>query len=237
MEYLRAIDHIRKKLYELEVPAYYHPHMPDEIMNPKKPVREKLAPGKKVKRGLQGVHMVRTLDDPHMVQRAAYSIETMIDMHRKKVEFAFARAFDAVDVFNALDRYLLSLQSDVESGNQAVREYAKLVIAFRADTYKLYYAYMKRNPAALETLYQNFSPDKNFFAIMSLISGGAEDVSQLDPLKAKAYPPYPIDDAKPKSDEPSVEESFEASYGVSSAANKFLTDDGKSFNFEDFLNR
>lgn len=238
IHYARAVDHIKKRLFEVEVPAFYHPNMPANIVNPPPRVREKLVPGKIRKTGLNGIIALPPTVDPHQLQRASYSIETMLDMFNRKIEFALIQTFDIVEVLESLDRYLLSIKHDVEAGNQQITDYAKLVVRWRGEVYKHYYRYMKLNPAALARLHANNDPNKNFFSLMSAITGNDENVKRMDPLRAMAYPPYPVgtETANAKTETPEV--IMETSFGLpNSAVNKLLSGDGDKFDFDDFLNR
>lgn len=238
VHYARAIDHIKQRLFEVEVPAFYHPFMPAEIVNPQKPVKQKLVPGVRVKTGLNGMIVLPPVVDPNQLQRANYSIEVMLDMFNRKIEFGLVQTFDIVEILESLDRYLISIQHDVEAGNKKTIEYAKLVISWRAEVYKHYYRYMKLNPAAEARLYPNNDPNKNIFSIMAAIGGNSEDLGKMDPLKAKSFPPYAIDGIKQndKSESPAV--IMETSYGLpQSAINKMLSGEDTKFDLNEFLKR
>lgn len=238
VHYARAVDHIKKRRFEVEVPAFYHPFMPDDIVNPKPRVSERLAPGKRVKRGLNGVIVLPPVEDPNQLQRASYTIEIMLDMFNKKIEFSLMQTFDIVEILDSIDRYLISIQRDVESGNQKVVEYARVLVKWRDEVYKHYFRYMKQNPAAAARLYANNDPKKNFFSLMSTITGNDEEHRDLDPLRAKAYPPYPIDRNADKSEVTAGEVMMETSLGIpDSAINKMLNGEDNKFDFDDFLGR
>lgn len=232
--FLSAVEFIKNRNFEVLVPAFYHPHVPAEMLNSKPAPLERPNRFKPVatKRRLP-VPFYQPID-PNQLQRASYSIEIMLDMFRKKVEFQIAHDEDIPEIFDGLDRYLLSLQQDVETGNERSIEYARLVIAWRGEVYKHYYRYMKTHPAALEKLYPNNNPTQNLLHLMSSTGIRKENLA-LDPLRAKAEPPYQVDAVTPKGpDEFQSEDSMiESSLGLSKNFN--FNDDGKDFNFDDFL--
>lgn len=235
--YFSAAEYIKERKFPLQVPAYYNPFIPESMVNKTPQPLEKVNTLRMVGTRRCAGPMPRMLDDPDMLQRADYSIEIMVDMFKRKVVFHLMQSFDIVEILDGIDRYLLSLQHDVESGDERAIAYGKLMIAFREEIYKHYFRYMKTNPTALAKLYPNENLNKNFHTLLSAFSHGREDLQNLDPLKAKAFPPYTIEDPKDsKVDTFDANADTEISLGIS-AANKLLSDDGKSFDFEDFLKR
>jgi len=238
IHYARPIDHIKKRRFEVEVPAFYHPNMPADIVNPPVRVRERLAPGKRIKRGLNGAIALHPLVDPNQLQRASYTIENMIEMFSRKIEFSLVQTFDIVEILDSLDNYLISIKHDVEAGNQKIISYAKVLVEWRAEVYKHYYRYMKLNPTAASRLYANNDPNKNFFSLMNAITGDNAEYKDLDPLRAKAHPPYPIGVEKSRETVDSPDVIMETSLGLpKSAIDKMLGGDEAKFDFDDFLNR
>lgn len=233
--FISAVDYIKNRLFEVEVPAFYHPHMPEEMVNPPEYKKPKINRFRMTAVNPRPPILSRPVFDPNQLQRAKYSIEVMLDMFNKQIEFSLVQTFDVVEILENLDRYLLSLKADVDARDPKITEYAKLVIRYRAEVYKHYYRYMKLNPTALATLYPNNDPTKNIFSLIGGL-GTARDVANLDPLKAKAFPPYEIHDGSESEAEPSAEMLMETSLGISKV-NALLSDDGKNFSIDDFLKR
>ena len=236
--YLSVHEYITKHPFEVLVPAFYHPHMPANMVNPKPEPLEKPNRWRKVPTKRRSLLPFNPVEDPDRLQSAKYTIEIMLDMFRKKIEFQIVHDEDVVEIFEGLDRYLISLKTDVEMGDPKITEYAKLVIAWRDEVYKHYYRYMMTHPAAKEKLYPNNDPTKNLLHLMSIASGIRKEQYNLDPLRARAEPPYRIDSIKPKEKDGSLspEMSMESSLGLS-ASSTLLADDGKGFDFDDFLKR
>lgn len=229
--YLDAEEFIRKREFVLNVPAFYHPNMPDELVNPKPPVREKVNRFYPVQTGKRNLAPFRQIVDPMQKQIAHYSVEVMIDMFQKKIEFEMIHDEDVVEILDGIDRYLVMIRPYIEDMIEDITVYAKKMIAFRSEVYKHYFRYMNLNPAALQSLYPNNDPKRNIFTLMSL--GVKKERLKLEPLKARAFPPYDLEDCKPK--EAAVDDNviIESSLGISTAA--LLKDDGKDFDFHHFL--
>lgn len=231
--YLSAADSFKKKLYDVSVPAYYQPHLPPDFV--KKPHQ----PRPKINR-LTMTPVNKRMEapfyqplDPHQMERASYSIERMIDMHEKHVTFTIINDYDLPSILTEIDDYLLSLKEDVRLGVDEAVNYARLVVKFRKEIYKDYYRYMKTNPTALEELYPGYSIENNLFAVLGQVNQGMHDI---DPLRTKQHPPYDIDQLIPKSEGHETKaESFGKTLGIS--ANHLLEDDGRDFNFQDFLGK
>ena len=233
--FLSVVEFIKNRNFEVIVPAFYHPHMPAEMVNPKPAPLEKVNRHRMVAVNRRHSAPFNPVEDPDRLQRASYSIEIMLDMFRKKIEFQIVNQDDIPEIFDGLDRYLLSIKTDVEMGNERSVEYARLVIAWREEVYKHYYRYMKEHPAAMEKLYPNNDPTKNLLHLMSLMGGVRKDIANLDPLRARAEPPYRVDAVLPVSKSGNTAEDFmESSLGLSGGGMP-LNDDGKGFDFEDFL--
>lgn len=231
--YISAADFIKQKPFDLFVPAFYHPHLPTDIRNPGKFVRERPTPFKKVAVRGQRVRPFDHVIDPNQMQKAAFSIEVMLDMYQKKIEFEIANEDDIVEIFEGLDRYLLSLKPEVLSGDQVSVDYARLVVRWRGELYKHYYRYMKTHPAALEKLYPNNNPTQNLLHLMTLTSGLREGKAELDPLRAKAQPPYDIEQSQPKDKVANDITEVDPFLGMDSPS----VDDGKGFDIDSFIGR
>lgn len=236
--FLSAFEYIKTKVFDVWVPEFYHPHLPEHMLDPRPAPLERVNRFRAVTTKRRSPMPFRRIEDPHQMQKASYSIEIMLDMFRKKVEFELCNEEDIVEILDGLDRYLLSLENDVKLGEERAVEYAKLVINWREEVYKNYYRYMKLNPAALEKLYPNNNPTQNLLYLMSAVSGVKKENLELDPLRARAEPPYRVEKIIPQNNDGIKvgEMEFETSLGLSKASS-LLNDDGKDFNFDDFLNR
>lgn len=234
IHYLSAVSFIKERQFKVRVPAFYFPIVPEGMMDTPKPL-ERPNPFRKVSVVKHTPMWMRQVDDPHQLQEANFTTEILLDMFRKKIEFEFIEEGDVVELFEGIDRYLMSLKPDVELGNERIIEYAKLVIDFRERLYGLYYRYMKLNPAAFEKLYPNNDPQKNLMYLM-MHGGGTNVVKEdLDPLLAKRNPPYKLDKIKPivSDNETNPEVKIENFLGTSSV----LQDTNDDFNFDDFLKK
>lgn len=230
--YLSAADSFKKKLYEVFAPAYYQSNLPDHFVKKPYHPKPKINPFTMTPVNQRNATPFYQPLDPNQMERASYSIERMIDMHEKRVTFTIANDYDIPSILGEIDEYLLSLKEDVKLGVDKAVNYTRLVVRFRKEVYKDYYRYMKQNPTALEELYPGYSIDDNLFSVMGQITGGVHD---LDPLRAKMNPPYDIDNLIPKSKEPDKTEEFSKTLGIT--ANHLLEDDGRDFNFQDFLGK
>jgi hypothetical protein len=235
--YLSAVSFIKERVFPVRVPAFYFPSLPNEVMdNTPKPL-ERPNPFKKVSVVRHQPQYMRPMADPDALQEANFTTEILLDMFRKKIDFEFMVEEDVVELFEGLDRYLISLKPDVELGDEKVTNYAQLVIDFREKLYGLYYRYMKLNPAAFEKLYPNNKPKENLMYLMMHGSGTNVNLEELDPLLAKRRPPYVINKIKPICKDTSVNEEIkiESYLGPSSGAN--FEDANDDFNFDDFLKK
>lgn len=235
--YLSAVEWIKKRNFDVAVPAFYHPYLPEEMKNPKaapltRPHRFGMTPMRR-----RELTPFRQIVDESQIQSASYSVEIMLDMFQKKIEFTIINDDDIPEIFDGLDRYLLSLKADVELGLEHAVAYAKLVIRWRAEVYKHYYRYMQLNPTAKEALYPNNNPTKNLLHLMSMASGVRKEQLELDPLKARARPPYDVEGSLPKEKVLDNQEDFEMGSSLGLSSGTILSDDGKDFNFDDFLKR
>jgi hypothetical protein len=234
--YLSALEFVQKRLFDMWVPAYYDPNLPEDMIATKPKPFEKtnrFRPVSKSRRDPSPFYKPYAPDQP---QLSAFSIEGMVKMFYRKVEFELYKESDIVEIFDGLDRYLISLRQDVELGNERIIEYVRLCLELRKELYKHYYRYMELNPTAKEKLYPNNDPTKNIFHLMALAGGLREDHDALDPLRARSKPPYEVDTIKPVEDTSVDADTFiESSYGLSKEGP--MIDDGKDFNFDDFLKR
>lgn len=234
--YLSAAEYIKKREFELSVPEFYHPHLPEDFRNPPAFKRQRPNPYQMTAVKRRHPSSFRHIVDPNQMQKASYSIEVMLDMFQKKIEFEVSNDEDFVEILDNIDRYLLTLQPEVQMGVEAVVAYARLMVSWRKEVYKHYYRYMKTHPAALEKLYPNNNTTQNLLHLFSIAGGIREGKGELDPLRAKAFPPYDIEEHQPK-DKTAVDDEMgiESSLGLSMS--NMLTDDGKGFNFEDFVGK
>lgn len=236
--WLNAAAFIRKRNFDVWVPAYYHPHMPAELVNPKPAPREKVNRYRMVATKRRDPTPYRQHVDPNQIQKASYSIEIMLDMFRKKVEFELQNEYDVVEILDGLDRYLGTLRVDVEMGLTKAVEYAGWVIAWREQVYKHYYRYMMTHKDARDFLYPGNDPENNMLSLISMMAPSITRYgeTEVDPLKAKAHPPYRVEGLLPKEKNNNPDEMLlmESSLGLSRPS---ITDDGKDFDFDDFLAR
>lgn len=235
--YLSAVEWIKKRNFDVAVPAFYHPHLPEDMKNPKvapltRPHRFGMTPMKR-----RNPTPFRHVVDESQIQSASYSVEIMLDMFQKKIEFTIINDDDIPEIFDGLDRYLLSLKSDVEMGLEHAVVYAKLVISWRAEVYKHYYRYMQLNPTAKAALYPNNNPKDNLLNLMSMAGGIRGEKLELDPLRARAKPPYDLEKSQPKENPGGYREDLDMGSSLGLSAGTILSDDGKDFNFDDFLKR
>lgn len=233
--YLKPVDFITDEKFDVWVPAYYDPTRPPEMIATKPKPFEKTNRFRlvsKSRRSNEPFYKPYAEDQPQLM---SMSIEDMLKMHYRKVNFELVKEPDIVEIFEGLDRYLISLKVDVEMGSERIIEYVKLCLDWRKEVYKHYYRYMELNPAAKEKLYPNSDPTKNIFHIMTLVSGLNEETYKLDPLKARRDPPYEVEAIKPKEELPSADAIIESSYGLSTESP--ILDDGKDFDFENFIGK
>lgn len=233
--YLSSVEFIKNRPFDVYVPAFYHPHIPTEVLHPKPKPFEKVNRWRKVAVNRRDPTPFFRPLDTNQLQKASYTIEIMLDMFRKKIEFELVHEEDVVEILEEIDRYLISLRPDVELGNETIIEYVKLVMSWRKEVYKGYYRYMQLNPVALDKLYPNQDRNKNLVSLMVSIGGANSDMQELDPLRAKAKPPYDLKSSTPSSNidiESSM--SIESSFGLSTEG--IIKDDGKEFDMDDFLN-
>jgi len=235
--YLSAVSFIKERPFKVRVPAFYFPVLPEGVMNNSPQPLEKPNPFRKVSVVRHQPQYMRNGIDPNALQEANFTTEILLDMFRKQIDFEFVVDEDVVELFEGLDRYLISLKPDVELGTASVMAYAQLVIDFRERLYHLYYRYMKLHPAAFEKLYPNNKPEQNLMYLM--MQGGGTNVksAEWDPLLAKRHPPYVINKVKPidKTDSADLEIKIESYLGPSSNTN--FEDTNDDFNFDDFLKK
>lgn len=239
--WLTPLAFIQERPFDVHVPAYYYPNLPDAIKHPQPFKRERPSPGRRV-----AVHQRPSIPlyaphDPGRMQKASFSCQIMIEMFVKQVEFELAHEEDTVEIIDGLDRYLESLRRDIELGDETCTTYAQYVINWRKEVYKHFYRVMMTNPAAREKLYPNGSPNKNLLSIIARVNSFDTTVAKLEPLVAMAHPPYEIDQIKPNTQRESVvsgSTTMEGSLGLPTERSySVLEDTGKDFNIKDFLNR
>lgn len=234
--YLSAYAYIKEKPFDVWAPAFYFPLIPDSMKDTKPKPLEKPNPFKMVSTVRHNPTYMRQMEDPNQMQRARFTTEILVDMFQRKIDFEFVHDEDVVDMFENIDRYLVSIKNDVELGDEKIVKYAKLIMSFRERLYHLYYRYMKLHPEALEKLYPNNNPTENIMYLMMQGGTSRVDANELDPLLAKRRPPYRIDKILPTSSDGEVKEvTFESHLGPSATMD--IKDDGSDFNFDDFLKR
>lgn len=233
--YLSAVEYIKKRPFDVNAPAYYFPHLPEEMKNPTVAKIERPGPFRMTSMSRKNPLPFRQTPDPTQMQLCSYTIEVMIEMFQKQIEFEIVNEDDIPEIFDAVDRYLLSLREDVAIGVEHIIEYAKLVVRWRTELYKHYYRYMTNHPAALEALYPNNDRKKNLVSLMSI--GIRQENLDLDPLRSKAKPPYDIEEQQPKPTVIDGEDAFQMETSLGLSQNGFTVDDGSKFDFEDFLKR
>lgn len=237
--FLSAVEWIKERRFEVYAPAFYHPYMPKELVNPKPEPLVRATPWKRAAVFRRDTTPFRQLADPNQIQRASYTVEIMLDMFRKKIEFQIENDDDIVEILDGVDRYLVSIETDISLGNQVIVDYARLVIEWRKELYKHYFRYMNTNPTAKERLYPNQNSKQNVFYLMSQVGGVTNDLSGLDPLRKKAHPPFNLEEIIPKSmqDSKTTSQSLETEFGLSNDKQGGFIDDGRDFNFDDFLKK
>jgi hypothetical protein len=235
--YLSPVEFIKNRPFELYVPAFFHPHIPDDMKNPTLAPMERVNRFRMVPVRRKNTTPFRHVFDPHQRQRAAYPIEVMLEMFQKQIEFEHVYDEDVVEVFEGIDRYLVSLRDDVIAGSEKVITYVRFLLRFREEVYKHYYRYMMSNPTSLASLYPNNDTKKNIFALLSALSGTSKETFNLDPLRAKGIPPLDLNALMPKEKtEDKADGDLERSYGIGSGK-AMVADDSRDFNFEDFLKK
>lgn len=237
MFYLSPVQYFKERQFDVWVPAFYFPMIPQGMLDASPKPLEKPNPFKAVSTVRHQKQYMRPLIDPGQMQKALFTPEILLDMFRKKIDFEFVNDDDVVDLFENVDRYLMSIKADVELGDERIIEYAKLVISFREQLYHLYYRYMKLNPAAFEKLYPNNDPKNNLMYLMMHGGGASVDKIELDPLLAKGKPPYMVETLHPNANGTigSGEVMVENYLGPSSSID--IKDDGSDFDFHDFLKK
>lgn len=195
--YVRAADFMRQRKFEVLAPAYYHPYVSSESLIPQKKELEPINPHRLVPRTFLDPTPFRMDYDPDEEQRCLYTVQIMLDMFKKNVPFQILHDHDVVEIFDNLDRYLLTLENDVSQGIEESIEYARLVVKWRAEVYKHYFRFMKTNPVAMDELYPKNNSQDNIFTLMANVGGADKHLFSTDPLRARAQPPYDIDKTLP----------------------------------------
>jgi len=233
--YLSAVEFVKKREFEVFIPAYYDPNTPSEMINRTPRKLERPNSWKSVStRRRDTTPFYQPLSHDQIV-KSAFSLEGMLVMFHKQVEFELVYEEEIVEVFDGIDRYLVSLKVDVEMGSERVIDYVNLMLKWRAEVYKHYYRFMKMNPSALERLYPNNDPTQNLLYLMKMGGGLRSNEDELDPLRARAKPPYSVEAIVPKEAVEDVRIDIGSSLGLSS--DHVINDDGRDFNFDDFLKR
>jgi hypothetical protein len=184
--YLSAVEYMKRREFDLYVPAFYHPHMSKDAIYLSQQERQRPNPHRRVCVSNFRPTPFGHVDDPNRMQMAKYSTEVMVEMFQKKIRFQLVSDKDIPEVFDGIDRYLISLEHDVAAGVEHIVSYARLVVALREEIYKLYFRFMKENPTVLETLYPNNNPNKNLLSILAGLNPNQDKLKDLDPLQAKA---------------------------------------------------
>jgi hypothetical protein len=226
---------LQKRMFKVFAPAFYHPYMPFEVMNPPKKPREKPNPYRKVATRPEPTMPMRHLHDPDQMQECFYPIEVMIDMYSKKINFELANEADVVTILDAMDRYLYSARPNISANDAQVIEFVTHILNFRKEIVKHFYRYMMTHPVAAAQYYPNQSKTQNIFHALTRIHVGTEEIQQLDPIRARMKAPYELSDflvpeaAKDFSDL----NSFEISMGI--MKDTLSKDDDASLNLIDFI--
>ena len=232
--YLSAFEFIREREFDMITPAFYQPELPEEMTNPKPFQRQAPNPYKMTPMNAPPRPILKQFDDPYQPQHTKFSVEIMVDMHQKKIVFELVYEDDIVEIMDGIDRYLITLYPDVASGvNQSI-EFAKMIVDLRQELYKIYYRYMQTHPAAKEALYPQNNPEENIFTALSMAGLGSE-FKNMDPLLAKAKPPFDIEKTKPVSVGQVDDMGLSSLYGIPKAG--VSADDGKDFSLDEFLKK
>lgn len=229
--YISQVDYIKYHLFDVFVPAYFQTAIPEHMKDPTPKPLGRVNPFRMTDiNRMSNVPLYQPFD-PHQIQSARYSIEIMLEMHAKKVEFELGIESDIVLILDALDKYLLTLTEDIRGGHEYAIAYARLVVSFREEVYKLYYRYMKLNPGVMDNLYPKQDKTKTLNHLLMAVGG--EDLNTLDPLRARMKPPIDIDSLLPKNNQPLTIENLEGSLGIPKSG--AFVDDGKDFKIDEFL--
>lgn len=231
IHYLSSAEYFRKRTFDVLVPAYYHSHIPEEMKTGRREALARVNRFKMVSTRQREPTPFYQPRDPYSWQHAQYTLEIMVDMFYKKVVYQLTHDEDIVEILDEVDRYLITLQTDVETNNRTIVEYVKIVLQWREELYKHYYRYMRQHPEALARLYPNEDPTKNIFHLMSSIGLPKTKHQETDPLKRKAHPPYTLDELKPLPGK--TTEAYEDLMGISMDNNPLAAEE--NFNFDDFL--
>ena len=231
--YISALDTIKHKTFHVAVPAYYKPFMTEEMKNPKPKPLEKV-------NTFRAVYTTQHNPDPYykpidhnQLEFGLFTIEIMVDMFKKKVEFQIIYPETVIEIFDTLDRYLITLEDDVRRGEENIITYARLVVGLREKLFVHYFRYMKTNPAALEKLYVNNDPKKGLDSVVNGLGIRDNNKVEYDPLMAKKLPPFNIEAIRPKAVNESNLSQFEKTLGLPTG--KPSGDDISTFDFETFM--
>jgi hypothetical protein len=238
IHYFSAYEEFTQKRFEMFVPAYFEPNMPKEFSTPirgRLPRPQQFKPVPTRRRDPTPFYQP---EDPDQKQKANYPVEMMVEMFTKKVQFELLRDEDTVPVMSVVDRYLVSLQTDLEMGHEGIIAYVRLILPFRAALYKHYYRYMYNNPAARDGLYIGNDSNNTLASMLAIIGGAPSNIPETDPIKAMSFPPVDPDAASKKVDVTSDAgmASMESSFGLS-MANVVHTNNMSDFDLDAFLGR
>lgn len=232
-------DNFVKRKFRLAVPNYYEPiERPDIDLNVEPHKKPELLMFMNVMTNPRPREPFFVRAEPHQKSMAFYSLETQLDMFLKGVVYTYLDDPDVVEVFIGIDRFLMYLQPAVMSRSHEHVEYAKNIIKWRAQIYKLYFRYMKLNPLALDELYPNWNKDQNLFTALSAFGGTKLKMGDnLDPLVAKRSPPYDIDELiRDKEEVDKIDNNIYTGLGLTTT-DSVLTDNGGDFDLNDFIKR
>jgi hypothetical protein len=190
--YPSAAEFIRHRRFEVLAPSFYHPDESSSTLELTKKKPEKVNTLRFVDRGVRCSAPFRQGIDPDEMQFCSYTVEIMLDMFRKKTHFEIVRDTDLPEIFDNLDRYLLTLKPDCEQGVEDSINYARLVVSWREEVYKHYYRFMRMNPTAMEELYPRNDTVENIFTLMASVSGINYSEYKDDPLLSRRNPPFDI---------------------------------------------
>jgi hypothetical protein len=234
MYYVRAVDFIKEQRFEVRAPAFYHPNVSSQNAQLTPPKRQRANPFNFVAVNHLNPAPFRVNVDPDVFQNCSYTVEIMLDMFQKQIPFEVVEDKDIVHIFDGLDRYLLSIQPNVEAGDEHSTTYARLVVSWRDEVFKHYYRFLKLNPLAMDELYPNNNSVENIFTLMARINGLNYDQYKHDPLMMRKRPPYEIDKVAPLASTVGDKSNFEIREAFNLNGGK--GEDGVGFDVQGFLN-
>ena len=123
--YASATEHINKHPYDVLIPLSYG-RIPDAVAD-------------------GTFHPIHDDNDPKALYRSRLPIANFIDMHHTKVTFQYIKDEDILEIQHMLDAYLEEVSVSAMT-NEAVTNYIKKVIPYRAEHNKCFLKCLNRHP-------------------------------------------------------------------------------------------